>query len=62
PHVFEKFYVVSDNHGLSRLGLGLYIAQEIVELHGGRIWLESQIGEGSTFCFQVPKQTEIGQP
>ncbi len=53
---------MSDSHGLSRLGLGLYIAQEIVELHGGRIWLESQIGEGSTFCFQVPKQTEIGQP
>jgi signal transduction histidine kinase len=61
PHVFEKFYVVSENHGLSRLGLGLYIAQEIVELHGGRIWLESQIGEGSTFCFQVPKQAQKGQ-
>jgi len=60
--VFEKFYVVSDSHGLSGLGLGLYIAQEIVELHGGRIWLESQLGEGSTFCFQVPRALEVGQP
>jgi signal transduction histidine kinase len=54
-HVFEKFYVVSDSQGFSRLGLGLFIAQEIVELHGGRIWLESQLGKGSTFCFQVPR-------
>ena len=56
--VFEKFYVVSNSHGLSRLGLGLYIAREIVELHGGRIWLESQLGKGSTFCFQVPRAME----
>ena len=60
-HVFEKFYVVRNSHGISRLGLGLYIAQEIVELHGGRIWLESQLGKGSTFYFQLPKETEAAQ-
>ena len=60
-HVFEKFYIVNDGHGLSRLGLGLYIAREIVELHGGRIWLDSQVGGGSTFCFQVPQAPEVGQ-
>ena len=60
PHVFQKFYVVNDGHGLSRLGLGLYIARAIVELHGGRIWLESEFGEGCTFCFQVPKAIEVG--
>ncbi len=60
-HVFEKFYVVGNDQGLSRLGLGLYIAQEMIELHDGCIWVESQLGEGSTFCFQVPKATEVGQ-
>jgi signal transduction histidine kinase len=60
-HLFEKFYVVGDGQGLSRLGLGLYIAREMIELHGGRIWVESHLGEGSTFCFQVPKATEAGQ-
>ncbi len=52
--VFEKFYVVSDGRSLSGLGLGLYIAREMVELHGGRIWVESEVGDGSRFCFQVP--------
>jgi K+-sensing histidine kinase KdpD len=60
-HVFEKFYVVSNDPGLSRLGLGLYIAREMIELHGGCIWVESQLGEGSTFCFQVPRATEVWQ-
>ena len=58
--VFEKFYVISDDQDLSRLGLGLFIAQEIVELHSGHIWLESQLGEGSTFCFRVPTVGEVG--
>lgn len=53
--VFDKFYVIADDRGLSGVGLGLYIARQVVELHGGRIWLESQVGVGSTFCFSVPK-------
>lgn len=61
-HVFEKFYVVVDDRGLSGMGLGLYIARQIVELHGGRIWVESRLGEGSTFCFTVPRAPEERVP
>lgn len=55
--VFEKFYVVADGRGLSGLGLGLYICQQMVGLHGGRIWVESRAGGGSTFCFALPKDS-----
>jgi signal transduction histidine kinase len=54
-HVFDKCYVVSDDRGLSGLGLGLYIAQEMIQLHGGQIWVDSRPGAGSTFCFAMPK-------
>ena len=59
-HIFERFYVVADGRGLSGVGLGLYIARQFVELHGGRIWVESQVGQGSTFCFSVPGKQEDG--
>jgi signal transduction histidine kinase len=57
PRLFDRFYVVTDGRGLSGVGLGLYIARQMIELHGGRIWVESQVGKGSTFCFAVPKTT-----
>lgn len=56
PKVFDKFYRVEG--GLSKRtpgsGLGLYICRNIVEAHGGRIWAESVLGEGSTFAFVLP--------
>jgi GAF domain-containing protein/CheY-like chemotaxis protein/ligand-binding sensor domain-containing protein len=62
PKVFEKFKQVGDTltDKPKGTGLGLTICKEIVEHHGGRIWVESEIGVGSTFAFALPikSQTE----
>lgn len=55
-HLFERFYRVRNwpLHDKSGLGLGLYISAEIVKQHGGRIWVESESGQGSTFYVALP--------
>jgi len=60
--IFDKFYVVADGRSASGVGLGLYIARQLVELHGGRIWVESTPGQGSTFRFTLPKDDRILPP
>jgi len=54
--VFEQFYRVSGDmqHTFPGLGLGLYISSEIIKREGGRIWVNSTPGEGSSFCFALP--------
>ncbi len=54
--VFEQFYRVSGSkqHTFPGLGLGLYISNEIITREGGRMWVNSTEGKGSTFCFSLP--------
>ncbi len=55
--VFEPYYRrVGDRERLSGLGLGLALSKRLVELHGGRIWVKSRKGKGSTFGFSLPFQ------
>ncbi|HRU95803.1 MAG TPA: HAMP domain-containing sensor histidine kinase, partial [Anaerolineae bacterium] len=53
-HLFQRFYVIPDGTGKAGLGLGLYIARQLVELHGGRVWVESSSRRGSTFFLALP--------
>jgi len=54
PHVFDRFWQVSTEERHRGLGLGLPIVKGLVEAHGGRIWVESTVGEGTTMFFTLP--------
>jgi PAS domain S-box-containing protein len=57
PHVFERLWQGS-TVGLHGAGLGLPIVKGLVEAHGGRVWVESALGEGTTFFFTMPTATQ----
>lgn len=54
PRIFERFYKADRARAGGGTGLGLSIARHIIAAHGGKIWVESQIDEGSTFIFSLP--------
>ena len=61
--VFEQFHQVDNSSTKAKggTGLGLAIAKQIVEMHGGRIWVELTLGQGATFQMELPIRAEIGK-
>jgi signal transduction histidine kinase len=64
PHVFDRFFQATHGGRAARhgAGLGLPIARGIVEAHGGRIWIETMPGVGTTVRFTLPRGTREGSP
>ena len=58
--VFEQFHQIDNSNTKAKggTGLGLAIAKQIVEMHGGRIWVESTLGQGATFQMELPIRAE----
>jgi PAS domain S-box-containing protein len=63
-HLFERYFRARNvsTHSYGGLGLGLYICHDIVERHGGRIWVESEVGRGSTFYVALPTLPKSSEP
>lgn len=61
PRLFERHWQAHRGKDAG-LGLGLYIAHEIVALHGGRLWVETKLGAGSTFFFTIPSADHHAHP
>ncbi|TMF24198.1 MAG: ATP-binding protein, partial [Chloroflexi bacterium] len=63
-HLFEKFYRVHNPElqNVAGTGIGLYLVRQVVEGHGGRVQVDSHLGEGSAFQIDLPVATEVPSP
>jgi PAS domain S-box-containing protein len=61
-HLFDRFFRSADpnSRGISGFGIGLYVSAEIVRLHGGNIGVDSEMGKGSSFWFDLPQAVQAG--
>ena len=59
PYVFERFYRVPDDRSRTGSGLGLYICNQIITAHRGKIWVESELDKGTTFYIQLPTESTL---
>lgn len=59
PQLFERFYRVDESRARKTggMGIGLSITKAIIEMHGGAIWVNSVVGQGSVFSFKLPKNS-----
>jgi PAS domain S-box-containing protein len=58
PRIFDRFHRVDnrDTREVGGTGIGLYLVKHLVEAHGGKIWVESEVGKGSNFLFTLPEK------
>jgi len=59
PYVFERFYRVPGDRSSTGSGLGLYICNQIITAHRGKIWVESELDQGTTFYIQLPIKSTL---
>jgi len=56
--IFDKFYQIdgSRTRRMGGSGVGLFLAKQLVDAHGGEIWIESEVAQGTTFFFRLPRR------
>jgi signal transduction histidine kinase len=59
PYIFERFYRVPGDRSSKGSGLGLYICNQIIMAHHGKIWVESELNRGTTFYIQLPIKSTV---
>jgi signal transduction histidine kinase len=59
PYIFERFYRVPGDRSNTGSGLGLYICNQIIMAHRGKIWVDSDINQGTTFYIQLPIKSTV---
>ncbi len=55
PYVFNRFFRAEQTKNLEGMGLGLFLCRKIINAHNGKVWVESDLGKGSTFYYSIPK-------